>query len=106
MQGELPYQQGLRKVIVYVERVKEDDKFDAGRGLYVQVTHNKMQRRVGCLKKNDHLLIGVGVLIVLGPQENKRIIPAFKTQETRVQTTVNVCQLAGVHVSVFVRRSR
>lgn len=58
------------------------------------------------VKKNERLLILAEVHIVLGPQENRMIIPAFRIRGTRIQLVVNVCKLVGIHVSVSLRNSR
>lgn len=40
---------------------------------------------------------------MLGPKENRMIILAFRILGTGIQSVVNGCQLAGIHVSVSLR---
>lgn len=95
-----------RKLLCHVMKVRGEEKHETSEGLYVKVTHSKDAKGSRVTKKNDRLLIPGGVSVVLGPKENRMIIPASKIQGSGIQSIFNVCQLTGIHMSVSLRNSR
>lgn len=94
-----------KKLLYHAVKVKKPKRINAGRDVFVKVTQTKEAKSIKVTRKNDKLLMLVGVLIVLGPEENKIIIPVFRVRGTSIQFVANVCQISGVHVSVLLRNS-
>lgn len=85
--------------------MREKEQSAQGGGLCVKVTQTRDAKGSKVVKKHDRLLVSAGVPVVLEPKENRMIISAFKIEGNGIQAVVNVCQMAGIHVGVSLRKS-
>lgn len=104
--GDCLFGMDNKKVLFHAVKVKRAELRVDGKNLAVRVTQTKDTKGSRVIKKENILLIPVGILVVVGPKENKIVITAFKVHGTGIQSMVNVCSILGMHVSVSLRSSR
>lgn len=86
-------------------RAKKEEKGVLSRGLHIRVTQTRDAKGSNVVKENDCMLVPTNVPIVLGIKE-KNDHSSVKKKGTGIQSMVNVCQMASIHVIVSLKNSR